>query len=329
MIVDVHRHVIVPEITREHGDEPWRPAVRMNGAGQVVELGGKEIRSAVREFVWIDRILEEAAASGVEHAVLSPWVALLPYELDPEEGVRVCRIQNDALASLADRYAGRVSGLGAVPLQEPEIAAAELVKLMMTPGLVGVEVAASVRGRFLGDDGFVPFWEAAEGTGAAVFVHPTTRGFDLPAFQQYYLWNTVAGPMETAATAAHIVMAGVLERFPTLKVILAHGGGALPAVRGRLRRAHGFQPQARERLNGSTDDCLRRLLYDTVTHDAGLLGGLIDYAGAEQVLLGSDHPFDMGTDRPVEEVRALDLPSRDEAAVLGGNAARLLGLRSN
>jgi aminocarboxymuconate-semialdehyde decarboxylase len=328
VIVDIHAHVIVPEITREHGDEPWRPAVRRDGEGQVVELEGREIRSAVREFVWIDRILEEAATSGVEHLVLSPWVALLPYELDPDEAVRVCRIQNDALASLADRHAGRISGLGALPLQEPEIAATELEKLMGTPGLVGVEVAASVRGRLLGDDRFLPFWEASEGTDAAVFVHPTTRGFDLPAFQQYYLWNTVANPMETAATAAHLVMAGVLERFPTLKVILAHGGGALPAVRGRLRYAHRFQPEARERLRDSPDASLGRLHYDTVTHDAVLLRELLDWAGSDRVLLGSDYPFDMGTAHPVEEVRDLALEPGHEDAVLGGNAVRLLRLRS-
>jgi aminocarboxymuconate-semialdehyde decarboxylase len=327
MIVDVHAHVIVPEITREAGgDDAWRPSVRWEDGAQVVEFGGQAIRSATREFVRIDRVLAEEASSGVDHVVLSPWVALLPYGLDAEDGLRVCRLQNEALAAIAAAHTGRVSALAAVPLQDPVTAAKELEHAMTLPGVVGAEVAASVRGDYLGDDRFLPFWEAAESSGALIFVHPTTRGFELPAFREYYLWNTVANPLETAVTGAHLVMAGVLERLPRLRVVLAHGGGALPAVRGRLRHSHGFQPLARARLRESPDVSLRRLYYDTITHDAELLRALVAYAGPDHVLLGSDHPFDMGTIRPVDDVRELGLPSKDEAAVLGGNAVRLLGL---
>ena len=327
MIVDVHAHVIVPEITREvGGDEPWRPSVRWEDGAQVVEFDGQAIRSATREFVRIERLLEEEASSGIDHVVLSPWVALLPYALDPDAGFRVCRLQNEALAAIAAAHPGRVSALAAVPLQDPVVAAKELESTMALPGLVGAEVAASVRGNYLGDERFLPFWEAAESSGAMVFVHPTTKGFDLPVFREHYLWNTVANPMETAVTGAHLVMSGVLERHPRVRVVLAHGGGALPAVRGRLRHAHGFQPQARARLQEPPDVSLRRLYYDTVTHDAELLRAIVAYAGPDHVMLGSDYPFDMGTIRPVDEVRELGLPSTDEAAVLGGNAERLLDL---
>ena len=327
MIVDAHVHVIVPEITRDaHPGDPWRPQVRREGRRQVVAFGGREIRSPVGEFVDCDRILAEEAARGVDHVLLSPWVQLLPYQLPLPRALTACQVQNEALARLAEERPGRVSALGAVPLQDPRRAAQELERVMRLPGLRGVEVAATVQGAYLGDDRFEPFWEAAEGTGAVVFVHPTARGFGTAAFQAYYLWNTVGNPLETAATAAHMAMAGVLERHPRLRVLLAHGGGALLAVRGRLRHAHRFQPQARARLREPPDESLRRLYYDTVTHDADLLRALVGYAGAEHVLLGSDHPFDMGSDRPVEEVRALGLPAGAERAVLGGNAQRLLGL---
>ena len=326
MIVDVHAHIIVPEITRaaDPGDA-WRPAVHRDGGAQVVEFAGRSIRSAVGEFVRAEEMLEEAAAAGVDRLVLSPWVNLLPYDLDLPAAWRACRVQNDALAALCAAHPGRVAALGAVPLQDPPAAAAELERLA-GQGLGGVEVAASVAGAWLGDDRFLPFWEAAEATGAVILVHPTTRGFDLPVFQAYYLWNTVGNPLETAVTGASMVMAGVLERFPRLRVVLAHGGGALPAVRGRLRKAHGFQPEARSRLADGPDASLRRLHYDTVTHDPDLLRDLIAYAGADRVLLGSDRPFDMGSADPVGEVRALGLEPEAERAVLGANAARLLGL---
>jgi aminocarboxymuconate-semialdehyde decarboxylase len=122
------------------------------------------------------------------------------------------------------------------------------------------------------------------------------------------------------------VMAGVMERHPALRVLLAHGGGALLALRGRLRHAHRFQGQARSRLREAPDDSIRRFYFDTLTHDDALLRSLIEYAGADHVLLGSDYPFDMGDARHVDTVRALGLAPDVEEAILGGNAERLLGL---
>jgi aminocarboxymuconate-semialdehyde decarboxylase len=316
MTFDVHAHVIVPEII---GDEPWQPRVWHDSGNQVVELRGKRIRAAVQEFVDIDGILAAQDEAGVERVLLSPWVPLLYYDVDPEEGLERARIQNEALARLVGE---RVAALGAVPLQDPELAARELPDLMRS--LRGVEVAASVRGVFLGDDRFEPFWEAAEETGALVFVHPTTRGFDSPAFQEYYLWNTVGNPLETAVSAAHMVMAGVMERHPGLRVLLAHGGGVLLALRGRLRHAYSFQPQAQSRLREPPEESIRRFYFDTLTHDDSLLRALIDFAGPDHVLLGSDYPFDMGDARHVDTVRALGLAPDVETAILAGNAERML-----
>ena len=326
MTFDAHAHVIVPEITREAGDgEPWRPRVFRDDTGaQVVETGGREIRAAISEFVDIEGILAAQDEAGVDRVLLCPWVPLLYYDAEPEEGLTRARIQNDALAGLARDHPDRVTALGALPLQDPELAARELQDVMARGELKGVEVAASVRGVFLGDDRFEPFWDAAESTGAVVFIHPTTRGFDSPAFQDYYLWNTVANPLETATTAAHMVVAGVMERHPGLRVLLAHGGGALMAVRGRMRHAHGFQPQAKARLSESPEDSIRRFYFDTLTHDDALLRALIDYVGPEHVLLGSDYPFDMGDARHVDTVRALGLAPEVEEGILAGNAERLL-----
>ena len=327
MTIDVHAHVVVPEITRDAApDEEWRPRVYRDESGaQLVEHGGKAIRAAIDEFVDVDGILARQDEAGVDRVVLCPWVPLLYYGEEPEESLRRARIQNDALADLVRQNPERVSALGAVPLQDPELSAREVEALMSDGVLSGVEVAATVRGALLGDESFEPFWDAAERSGALVFLHPTTRGFDSPAFQEYYLWNTVANPLETAATAAHMVMAGVLERHPGLRVVLAHGGGALLAARGRMRHAHGFQPQARSRLGESPDESLRRFYYDSLTHDRELLRALVEFAGADHVLLGSDYPFDMGDPRAADAVRELGLPEDAEAAILGGNAERLLG----
>jgi aminocarboxymuconate-semialdehyde decarboxylase len=271
--------------------------------GQVVRFGGREIRSALREFCDVTRILEEQDRAGVDAVVLAPWVNLC--------GVEVER-QNEALASLAG---DRVVVLGTADLDAPE----QLVELMRDGRLAGVEIPASPGGVYLGDERFRDFWAAAEETGALVFVHPSTRGFALPVMDEHYLWNTVGNPVETTVTAAHMVGAGVLDDFPELRVLLAHGGGVLPALRGRLAHEQTVHAPGRD-----VRAAIGRFYVDTVVHDVDVLRGLVDFFGAERVLLGSDYPFDMGVERPAEIVRALGLPPEDEAAILGGNALRLL-----
>jgi aminocarboxymuconate-semialdehyde decarboxylase len=297
VIVDCHAHVVVPALGAE---------VAWEGASQIVRFEGKEIRSAVREFVDLPRILEEQDRAGVDRVVLCPWVTLLGR--DPER-------QNEALAAMVGE---RVAALGTVDLERPDA----LRELMRDGRLSGVEVAESVGGEYLGAERFRDFWAAAEETGALVFVHPTTRGFSDPVFEQHYLWNTVGNPLETTITAAHLVTAGVMDDHPRLKVLLAHGGGALPALRGRLAHEQTFHPPGRD-----VAAAVRRFFFDTVVHDVDVLRALVDFAGADRVLCGSDYPFDMGVERPAEIVRALGLAPDDEAAILGGNATRLLGER--
>jgi len=190
----------------------------------------------------------------------------------------------------------------------------QLVELARDGRLCGVEIPAAL----LADESREDFWGAAEETGALVFVHPSTRGFSLPALETHYLWNTLGNPFETAVNAAQFVLGGRADRHPSLRILLAHGGGVLPALRGRL--AH----EAEVHSTGiDVLAAIRRFFVDTVVHDAGVLRGLVDFFGTDHVVLGSDYPFDMGVERPAEVVRALQLPADDEAAILGGNADRL------
>jgi len=294
MVVDAHAHVIVPGLGAD---------VSLRDGGQVVTYGGREIRSALREFSDVARIVEEQDRAGVDVVVLAPWVNLC--------GVEVER-QNEALASYVSE---RVWALGTVDLDRPE----QLLELVGDGRLRGVEIPAAPGGAFLGDERFEDFWSAAEETDALVFVHPSTRGFALPVMDEHYLWNTLGNPFETTVTAAHMVANGVLERHPGLRVLLAHGGGVLPALRGRLAYEQTIHPPGRD-----VRSAIRSFYVDTVVHDPGVLRGLVEFFGAERVLLGSDYPFDMGVERPAEIVRALGLSREAEAAILGGNAATLL-----
>jgi aminocarboxymuconate-semialdehyde decarboxylase len=315
--VDAHAHVIVPELLRDVAPhERWRPSVRRERGRPVVEFAGRTINSFVGECVSLEGILE-----GRDRVVLSPWVPLLFYDVDPAEGLRRCRVQNEGLARMRARCPDRVSVLGAVPMQDPSSAAAELERLMRSGDFAGVEVTASIAGTYLGDPRFEPFWAAAANTGALVFVHPTTRGFEAPVFAEHYLWNLLGNPFETTIAAAHMVMSGTLERHPGVNVLLAHGGGAIVALRGRLRRG---QDVIGDGAATPADALIRRFLFDTVCHDPDLVRVLVEAVGADRVLLGSDYPFDMGDPQPVQTVLAAGLSADDERAVLCGNAERVL-----
>jgi aminocarboxymuconate-semialdehyde decarboxylase len=325
-IVDAHCHIIVPEMSTSAVPGSWRPALRREDDRQVVDFRGTTMRSIAGEFTDVEVMLADAAKAGIGRLVLSPWITLVPAgAAEPGEARRVCQVQNEALARIAAAHPGRVSALGATALQDPDAAARDLAALMTVPGMHGVEVPASVRGTYLGDDRFAPFWAAAEETGAVVFIHPTTKGFGLAALDEYYLWNSVGNPLETAVTAAQLAVSGVLERYPGLRILLAHGGGALLSVRGRLRRAFATAAAAGARSDHDPDTSLRRFYYDTITHDQALLADLVSYAGVDHVLLGSDNPFDMRSERPAEDVRALGLGDAARL-ILGGNAERLLGI---
>jgi aminocarboxymuconate-semialdehyde decarboxylase len=288
MIVDAHAHVIVPGLGAEVA---WR-----DGA-QIVSHNGREIRSALREFVDIGRIVEEQDRAGVDVVVLAPWVNLC--------GVEVER-QNEALASYVS---DRVWALGTASTAD------QLAQLMRDGRLCGVEIPATQ----LGDESQEDFWSAAEETGALVFVHPSTRGFALPVMDESYLWNTLGNPFETTVNAARFILSGTADRHPDARILLAHGGGVLSALRGRL--AHEAQVHD---VGIDVREAIGRFLVDTVVHDVEVLRGLVDCFGSDRVLLGSDYPFDMGVERPAEIVRALELDVEDEALILGRNAERVL-----
>jgi len=164
----------------------------------------------------------------------------------------------------------------------------------------------------------------AEETGALVFVHPTTRGFNEGVFQERYLWNLVGNPMETTIAAAHMVLNGTMERHPGLHVLLAHGGGAILALRGRLRHGHEAIAPAGGVLKEPADASIGRFLFDTVTHDAEVLSSLVETVGADRVLLGSDYPFDMADRDPVATVRAAGLDVRIQTPGDPSSPLRLL-----
>ncbi len=322
-VVDAHVHFLPPSYAGSDDSDRFRPRVRLEQGRQLeVLLGGRAVDSVIGEMSRPEVLLSELAQRGIGGAVISPWVSTLPVGLDDAAAGALCRLQNHAMAEVVSGGHGAFAGLAALPTQAPELCV-ELLGEAVASGLAGVEVPAISGGRGLGDPLFEPLWSAAEELGAVVFVHPGSHGLSVDLLSEYYLWNAVGNPVETAASAAQLVMAGVFDRHPDLVILLAHGGGVLPALASRIGRAWRQRREARRVTSTPPEESIRRFYFDTVLHDQALLGSLVAFAGADHVLLGSDHPFDMGLDDPVGAVRLLGLEEGDEAAVLGGNARRL------
>ncbi len=321
---DVHVHFVPPRLAGDGSD--WRPElIAHSHSPSTVRLRGREIDSVVDEFADLDVITTTSEARGVDRLVLSPWVSLIPAAVSAEEAKAVCRLHNQAMADAIQGRAGRVAAMAMVPIQHGD-AAIEVAEESIGLGLSGVEVMATYGGRTLGDPSMEPFFAFAAERDLPVFVHPSTRGLDLPAFAPHYLWNSVANPVETAMAAAGLVLSGTLERHPGLKIVLAHGGGALLSVWDRIAHSWEVRPEARADLSRAPQASLARLYVDSVVHSPELLGALVAKVGAERILLGSDWPFDMGLRDPVGLVEATGLSADKAAAILGGNAKSLYGI---
>jgi aminocarboxymuconate-semialdehyde decarboxylase len=190
--------------------------------------------------------------------------------------------------------------------------------------LPGVQIGSNVAGRNLDNPELEPVWAAAAELGAFILLHPiNVAGGD--RLSSYYLGNLIGNPLDTTIAAACLVFGGVLERYPSLKICLAHGGGFVPYQAGRF--VHGWQVRAepKRKLTKPPTDSLRRFYFDTIVHSKEVLEFLVGTAGVDRVLLGSDYPFDMGMLDGVLQVRGLTIAAADKLSILGGRAQQLLG----
>jgi aminocarboxymuconate-semialdehyde decarboxylase len=325
--IDVHAHVVPEEVIaacEREGGGYGVEVLRQDGAVAFRVAGGGPLR-VHPGLVDVERRLAAMDRAGVATQILSAWVNLTAYGLDGATGARFCRMFNEALTGMVAAHPGRFMALATAPLQAPERAAAELHHAVEQLGMAGAEIGTTVDRTELDHPGLDPFWAAAEELGAIVLVHPMDplagRGI-----ARYFLDNAVGRPAETTIAVAHLILGGVLERFPELRVCVVHGGGFLPYQRGRLDRAYHAKPElAAVNLTRPPSDWLRRLYYDTVVHDPQVLAWLVDFAGADRVLLGSDYPFEMGDPDPVATLGAVPgLDDHQRHLILRGNLERLL-----
>jgi aminocarboxymuconate-semialdehyde decarboxylase len=331
VVVDIHTH-FVPEVFPAMGDrrggDRWPQMQQVDARQGQVMISGRNFRTVTDDCWSAERRLEVMEKDGISRQAISPMPELLSYWADAADARDFARYINEGIARLVETEPNRFSGLGMVPLQDPEMAAAELSALR-AQGLVGVELGSNIGGRSLGEPRFRPFFVEAAAQGMAIFVHSFhPLGVDRlvgPAI----LDNYVGFPLEVAFTIASLITGGVLEACPDVRIACSHGGGGFAMLLPRL--THGWQltDSLRDALPRSPEEYARRLYFDTLVYDARPLRLLLDMFGPERLVVGSDYPFVV---REVPPGRALgqltELPAEDREAIRSKNALRFLGLTS-
>jgi aminocarboxymuconate-semialdehyde decarboxylase len=314
IVIDVHAHVLVPEVmhrTFEHSQY-----------ARAVATGNRVPEPLFQRMTELPLRLREMDATGVDIQIISPSIMQqCTYAFDPQEALELDARSNDRVAEAVARHPERLIGLGSLPLHDVTLSAAELERCVRDLKLRGVIISSHINGTELGDARLQPFWAKAEALGAVVFVHPA--GSTDTRMLPHRLMITVGQPLEEAFALSSLIYDGVMDRFPKLKILVAHGGGYLPFYAGRHDNEYryGRAPQ----LKGEFSSYLPRFFYDTVLFNPDMLEFLVSKVPASHVMLASDYPF--AEKRPVEYVRrAKKLGRKEQDAILGANAARLFGI---
>jgi aminocarboxymuconate-semialdehyde decarboxylase len=252
-------------------------------------------------------------------------VPFLMYPNVPDDlGLAIAQVNNDALGALGASDPAHFAPLASVPMQDPTAAARELERAAKR-GLRGVEIPPQASERQLDDLEFEVFWEAAASLGMPVCIHPFEAA-PTGAFARYFLGNLVGNLYDTGLAASLLIYGGVLERHPTLKVVLYHAGGALPVLVGRLDMGYRLVPECKQAIPRPPSAYVSRFHFDMIAHNRAMLAHLVEAYGADRFVIGSDYPLPAGLAHPVDEVKALGLGNDDQDKILASNAKTLLGL---
>lgn len=324
--IDFHSHVIPDTIIAAMEADPKRYATTIE------KHGGKRwfVRGKVRleltpEFNTTEGKLESMDRKGIDVSVISPGPQIFFHNLPESQGVEASRIVNDGIAKIVAGKPDRLRGMAGLPMQHPDAAVAELERVHREYGFKAVEIATTAPAGEVADPKYRGLLKRAAELKMTIFAHPNNIGAT-GRLDCYYLTNLIGNPLDSTIMVANLIFSGAMDEIPELKMLLAHGGGFAPYQVGRFVHGHKVRPEARANTSSSPKDLLKRFYFDTITHDPQALRFLIDLVGSDHIVLGTDSPFDMGDEHPVDlldHVPHLTHAERDD--ICCHTARRLLG----
>jgi aminocarboxymuconate-semialdehyde decarboxylase len=328
-IIDIHAHHVPPTLiaeARRNGDS-YRVRIENDDAGneRLAFTDGPTLRPFFEALCDLEGRLPRMDDNGIDVQVVSTWTDIAGYHLPKREGARWARLQNDTMADAARHLPDRFQAMGTLPMQDVPQALQEMRYAVFQLGFRSFEVCTNVNGRDLDDDEYRPFWALAAEMDVLVFLHPPVQQVGVERLGQYFLNNLLGNPMETTIAATRLIFSGLLQEFPRLKCLLAHGGGFLPFQIGRLDHGYTAVPANRVHLRQPPSRFLPSFFYDTILFNDQALAYLLNVVPVERVVLGSDYPFEMCDDDLPARLKRINLDRDGLAAVLGRTAEQLLG----
>ena len=330
MNFDMHSHFIAQEFIEaiskpgsawqaklvEKGEESWM----VHDQGYTYPLSPGFYDTAAR--------LADMARMKLDMAAVSGSPTLFYYWAAPKLALDVARMTNDAIYRLTKERPDKFVGMGALPMQNLDLAITELRRSVRDLGFKAILIGSNVEGHQFDDPQFLRFFKECEALDVFIFFHPYyvgTKGM----FDKYYLTNLYGNPLDTAMVVASLIFGGVLDKCPNLKVGFTHGGGFFPYQVGRLK--HGYEVRDEPKVNGakSPERYLHQLYFDSIVFMDKQLRFLVDWAGAGHVMLGTDYAFDMGEFAPVDFVSGAGLAAGQLQAVLSGSACKIFGVQAS
>ncbi|MFK8031882.1 MAG: amidohydrolase family protein [Gammaproteobacteria bacterium] len=326
LTVDIHAHLNVAsagELIREAVPDAPNPLPFSCPATDAVN--GKMFQMIGPKLNGVDSRIADMDELGVDVQAISPSPGQYYYFAPDDVGRDASRMINDGVAEAVSKYPDRLVGMGTVPMQNTELAIAEMRRCVNDLGMRGIEISTHVNGHELAEETFRPFFAAAEELDIVLFLHPL--GFSHgQRLSKHYLDNIIGNPLESTIAVSHLIFEGVLQQHAGLKLCVAHGGGYLPGYWGRMDHAYQAREDCCQHITRKPSDFLRQIWFDTLVFDQDQLDELVRTHGADKLCMGSDYPFDMAEPDPVGFHDRLDATSRQK--ILGANAAKLLGLRA-
>ncbi|MBB3004673.1 aminocarboxymuconate-semialdehyde decarboxylase [Paraburkholderia tropica] len=329
--IDVHAHIVPAEFPRYLGARVPRewPSMREAHACHRHVVIDEKIYRTVSDLCWdTQKRLADMDTQNVAIQAISPMPELLSYWMEAPDALPLLHYLNDTIAQMADASAGRMVGLGAVPLQNVDMAIRELERLMATPGFAGVEIGSNINGAPIGAAQFDAFFEAAAALGAAVFVHALRPAGKERLVGPAQLVQALAFPTDVGLAAASAITSSLIIRYPNLRIAFSHGGGTLASLLPRLEQASRVFAPVRETLQQSAREQARGLWYDSLVFDPATLRHLVESFGDTRIMLGTDYPFAFRERDPVGGVEALGLDAAAAERLIYRNAREFLGIRN-
>lgn len=324
-IIDFHNHFYPPEYieaiksgasnVKVTMDSEHNPLLHYPGDYNILVPGHRDI----------DFRAEVLKSAGIDTQVLTFTTPGVHVETPPR-AVELARLVNDRFAEIVKRCGDRFSALATLPLNDPAASVAELDRAFNDLGFRGAALFSNVNGVALSDRRYWPLYEKADRLNAVFFIHPSSP-VGVEAMTDYWLMPLIGFTHDTTLAAAKLVFSGVTERFPGIRWVLAHLGGAIPYLAERLDRGYFAFRECREHISRPPSEYLKEFYFDTVNFDSGALRLAIDFAGTGRLVAGSDYPHQIGSlGKMVSSIEGLGLSEADKAGIFAGNAAGLLGL---